>query len=243
MVNENSSDDDLPGLTSIGTCGLHTIHGAFQHGAKIWSVRKVLQATWKILHQLYLRRADYEKVTNPTIFPLQFCQHRRMENENVVKRGESIWDNFVKLIKYWKTLPRSKQPDKENKSYFTLQEAVENRLMKAKFKFFEMVARNFNSFLVVCQTDHPMVLFLCNDLAFLLMLFIKKFVLEDATGLIKFSKIDPQSNVIQKQTCDLGIGFGVRSVVVEGSAEASISDIKLLAFQNECKSFHSCKAQ
>ena len=42
LVNENRSDDELSGLISIGTCGLHTIHEAFQHGAKIWSVGKVL---------------------------------------------------------------------------------------------------------------------------------------------------------------------------------------------------------
>ena len=39
-------------------------------------------------------------------------------------------------------------------------------LMKVKFKFFEMFARHFNSFLVDYQTDHPMLPFL-NDLAFL----------------------------------------------------------------------------
>ena len=44
LINENCSDDEPSGLISVGTFGLHAIHGAFQYDAKIWSVRKVLQA-------------------------------------------------------------------------------------------------------------------------------------------------------------------------------------------------------
>ena len=90
LVNENSSGDGLPGLISIGTCGAHTIHGALQHGAKNLYVGKVLRAIWKILHQSPSRRADYEKVSNSTIYSLQFRQHRWVENENVAERAESI---------------------------------------------------------------------------------------------------------------------------------------------------------
>ena len=49
-------------------------------------------------------------------------------------RAKLIWDNYVKLIKHWKTLPKSKQPD--NNRFGTLKEAVDGPLMKAKFKFF-----------------------------------------------------------------------------------------------------------
>ena len=69
------------------------------------------------------------------------------------------------------------------------------------------------------------------------MLFIKRSVLEVATSLIKLSKIDPQSNVNQKQARDLDIGFGGRSVVVVGREKSSITDTRLLTFQKECKSF------
>ena len=42
LVNKNHANDELPSLISIGTCNLHTLHWAFQHGAQIWSVGKVL---------------------------------------------------------------------------------------------------------------------------------------------------------------------------------------------------------
>lgn len=99
LINENCNDNEPPGLNSIGTCGLHTIHGAFQYGAKIWSVGKVLQAIWKIIHESPSWCADYENVTNSTIYPLIFCQHRWVEHVNMAIGAESIWDNFVKLLK------------------------------------------------------------------------------------------------------------------------------------------------
>ena len=34
LLDESQSADDHPDLISIGTCGLHAIHRAFQHGAK-----------------------------------------------------------------------------------------------------------------------------------------------------------------------------------------------------------------
>lgn len=52
---------------------------------------------------------------------------------------------------------KKKKTDKENKSYLTLQEGVEDPPMKAKFKFFEMLARHFTSFLVDYQTYYLMV--------------------------------------------------------------------------------------
>ena len=145
----------------------------------------------------------------------------------------------MKLIKHWKTLPKSKQPD--SNSFRTLQEAVDDPLMEAKFKFFEMVAGHFNLFLVGYQTDHPMIPFLSNDLAFLcrnlLSLFIGEAVLNDATSRVKLSKINPLSNVNQMQACDVEIGFGTREVVVEGRSKGLISPTKLLAFKKECRAF------
>ena len=53
-------------------------------------------------------------------------------NENVAIRAESIWDNYVKLTKHWKTLPKTKQPD--NNSFRTLQEAVDDPAVPAIFE-------------------------------------------------------------------------------------------------------------
>ena len=92
LLNESRSVDEHPDLISIDTCDLHTIQKAFQNGAKdgSWSAYKFLQATWNILDHSPSRRADYERITCSTAYPLQFFSHRSMEIENVAKRAESI---------------------------------------------------------------------------------------------------------------------------------------------------------
>ena len=61
--------------------------------------------------------------------------------------------------------------------------------------------------------------------------------LDDATSLIKLSKIDPLSNVNQKQASDVDIGLGAREVIVEGRSKGLISPTELLAFKKECRAF------
>ena len=46
-------DAEMNDLISIGTCVLHTIHCAFQHGkdASKWHIKKLLAAMFKIFHE------------------------------------------------------------------------------------------------------------------------------------------------------------------------------------------------
>ena len=49
-------------LIIIGSCGLHTIHGAFKTGAEStsWNIRKTLHGSYQILHDSSARRDDFE---------------------------------------------------------------------------------------------------------------------------------------------------------------------------------------
>lgn len=47
----------------------------------------------------------------------------------------------------------------------------------------------------------------------LLILFVKKSLLEDATSLVKLANVDPQLNVNQKENESVDSGFGVKAVV------------------------------
>ena len=111
--------------------------------------------------------------------------------------------------------------------------------MKAKFNFFDIVATHVNSFLVDYQTDRPMVPFLCNDLAFLyrnlLMLFIRKSVLEDTTSLIKLSKVDPQSNTNEKLFLGIACQHMVERSPVKSkfARNASCINTKLVATDSD----------
>ena len=75
-----------------------------------------------------------------------------------------MWDDIVTVVKFWMSLPKSKQPSSDNKSYTWLQEAITDSLIKMKFKFFAAVANNLTSFLVTFQTDNPIVPFLAQSI-------------------------------------------------------------------------------
>ena len=47
----------------------------------------------------------------------------------------------------------------------------------------------------------------------LLILFVKKSLLEDATSLVKLANVDPQLNVNQKENESVDSGFGAKAVV------------------------------
>ena len=75
ILNEKRKNSELKELISIGTCGFHTIHRAFQHGAEAstWDMKKLLGAMFKLFDESPSRRADYQRVTsaeNESDFPL-----------------------------------------------------------------------------------------------------------------------------------------------------------------------------
>ena len=90
------------------------------------------------------------------------------------------------------SLPKSKN----NKSYDGLLSVVADPLLRAKFKFVEMLSWKFHKFLRGFQTDYPMVPFLYSALEDLLRWLMEKFVLEEtltkADSGRKRLKINPQ---------------------------------------------------
>ena len=65
-------------LINIGSCGLHTIHGAFKTGAEStsWNTRKTLHGSYQILHDSPARKDDFETIAASDIYPFIFCTTR-----------------------------------------------------------------------------------------------------------------------------------------------------------------------
>ena len=70
---------------------------------------------WKIFDQSPSRRADFESQTSGN-YPLQFCSHRRAENEKVAQTAIVVWSDIMKVAKFWMSLPKQKQPSKKLKA-------------------------------------------------------------------------------------------------------------------------------
>ena len=74
-INEERTANEFHHLISIGSCGLHTIHGTFCTGAEAtdWSIKKVLRGVYIVLHDSPARGENYQEITGSDTFPLNFC--------------------------------------------------------------------------------------------------------------------------------------------------------------------------
>lgn len=77
-VQNERRNDEQHELINIGSCGLHTIHGAFKGGVESsgWNMKQTLHGAYQILHASPARRDDYQTITGSDIFPFNFCVTR-----------------------------------------------------------------------------------------------------------------------------------------------------------------------
>ena len=77
-INEERTANEFHHLISVGSCELHTVHGASRTGAEAtdWSIKKILRGAYIVLHDSPARREDYQEITGSDAFPLNFCATR-----------------------------------------------------------------------------------------------------------------------------------------------------------------------
>ena len=96
---------------------------------------------FKLFDESPSRCVDYERITSSSKsdFPLRFCSHRWVENDVVAKKALSIWPKMIKVLDFWKGLPKFKQPGRrkpgENKSYEFLLSQMNDPLVPVKPNF------------------------------------------------------------------------------------------------------------
>ena len=127
-VQSNREELELPKLIDIGSCSLHTIHGALKTGVEStdWEMKKAFKGCFTLFHDSPARRSDYTSVTGSTVFPLSFCAIRWVEDKKVAESLISIWPSIVKIVNHWE----SKRPS--CKSYEFIVNAVKNELSLAR---------------------------------------------------------------------------------------------------------------
>ena len=150
----------LSDLINFGSCSLHIVNGAFQTGATAtaWDLKKILKATWQILHDSPARRDDFVSETDADVYPLPFCGTRWVENKQVADGAFLVWSNLIKITKFWVELIKYKQP--KCKSFTVLTDPVFDLFMPAKLQFFSYVAGLLEPYLKRYQSDAPLVPFM-----------------------------------------------------------------------------------
>lgn len=205
-VKELLSESDCK-ILDLGTCGLHIIHGALQHGHKstAWKVDVVLRAMYGIFKDSPARRANFMEITGSSEFPLKFCSVRWVENVNVCERALKVFDNVKKYIEFSKkALPGSATCE-------NIVNACQDKLILAKISFFSYIANILQPFLKKFQTSEPMIPFLYENLFILvkhlMKNIIKSSIIEEAKsldGLFLIDLDDPKNLRLRKNT-DIGI--------------------------------------
>ena len=104
-VQSNHKELELPKRIDIGSCPLHTIHGAFKTGVEStdWEIKKPFKGCFTLLHDSPARRSDYTSIAGSTVFLLSFCATRWVEGKKVVERLISVCPSIVKTVNLWES--------------------------------------------------------------------------------------------------------------------------------------------
>lgn len=94
------SDADVTKLLELGSCSLHTVHGALPSRLQKsgWELDRLLQALFYLFDRAPARQEDYTVNTKSQVFSLQFCSTGWFEDMSVAERAIGIWPDVVKYV-------------------------------------------------------------------------------------------------------------------------------------------------
>lgn len=236
LIDNERAAGNLPRTINIGSCSLHILHGAFQTGFTNveWLISVILRAMFKLFDESPARRDIYLNQGSSELFPLKFSATRWIEDKPVAERALEVWSSVTATIKHWKSLCKSSQP--KNRSYETLLEHHKNRLIPARFAFFSFIAGILKPFLVIFQSDNPLVPFLYDELSQivyrLVRLVYKQSKLEDTAQLSEIMNkeflMNPE-NQLEEYLVDIG------SATKDLLASINTANEKKRRFRGDCK--------
>ena len=215
----------------IGSCGLHTIHGAMKDGLKEtgWKIDEFLKSLYWLFKDSPARREDLMSVSGEDkLFPLKFCKHRWLENTPVAERALTILPN----IRAYMTGVESKKFSKPtSKSYETVKTMLRDPLLQTKLQFFMSVSQHLTPFLQLYQRDCPMLPFFSRDLVSCLKGLLTKIcpgaIIRDKCGtvsdLLSFDLSD-KSNLNSVSKVDLG--FAANESLKSLYSRKKVSDLQ-----------------
>ena len=68
----------------------------------------ILKGLYTLFNDTPARRSDYIDVTGSNLFPKSFCATRWIEDSDAAERAVEIWDDILKIFKFWGSLPKHK---------------------------------------------------------------------------------------------------------------------------------------
>ena len=119
------------------------IHDHFQSFANSsqCGIKVILKSAYKFFHKcpdMWLAREHYTSEIKGTQYPLPIEKTRWIDNATAVNRLLEIWNDISLLMKFYRDMPRDKQPT--SKTFTRLMNSTRDVLMVPKLNFFSYIA-------------------------------------------------------------------------------------------------------
>ena len=231
IVEREASDLNLPCLIDLGTCGLHVVHGALRKGFDNtgWKLDRLLRSLWYLFNESPARRQDFTEVTGSTIFPLQFCGVRWVENCSVAERAILIWENIKKYVYFIASGPKKNIP--KCASFKTVSVAVNEPLTCARLQLFINTSKVVEPFLRKFQTNKPMAPFLAEDIYKILKDLMERFIKEEmlSNSISSLIEVDVENTKNHVENKKVKIGYAAKTCL----SKEKTGEIKEAEFKSQ----------
>jgi hypothetical protein len=228
-------------LIDTGQCNIHVVHNAFHHGmdALQWDIDVFLSHIHSWFHISSVRKEDFALVQEALeishYLPKSFAKNRWLSITHALRRVLEIYGSLEKYFLEW--LPTNKKEVLRSDRYKLIAKHLHNRLTLAKIQFLLAASQSFHNFLVLFQTEGPLIHILYIELKKLLLALLNQFVephllLEkSATEIIKIN-LSRAENLLHLKKISIGIASSV------ALKESNSSSVDKEAFLLDCRSFY-----
>ena len=103
-------------LYNIGSCGLHSIHGAFETGMIScgWEINKIMKSMHKLFDKFPARRDLFISINSLNTFPKRFVM------PFTIFYGQAMNSCYITIIEWWQTMALYIFVDYENRLVYRL---------------------------------------------------------------------------------------------------------------------------
>ena len=234
MCDSRDLDPDLPSLISVGSCDLHTVHGAFKHGAHAsgWEIDGILRSIFYCFHESPARREDFQKYTGSSAYPKKFCSTGWIEDVSVAETAIRLWPQIEKYVRTVLSGPKSQVL--KNESFRKLSEYIRDGLVISKLHAFTSLAKLMKPFLESYQSPRPLLPFMAEDLYVLckdlMSKFVKDQVLQKVENAAQLLRIDVHKAENLKPVQKIEVGFAVRPHLETAEKNKKTTPLQILDF-------------
>lgn len=140
----NRENENMSKFLDLGNnTSFQLIHDHFQSFANSATsgIKVILKSAYKFFHKcpdMWLAREHYTSEIKGTQYPLPLEKTRWIDNATAVNRLLEIWNDISLLMKFYRDMPRDKQPS--SKTFTRLMNSTRDVLMVPKLNFFSYIA-------------------------------------------------------------------------------------------------------